>query len=110
MGKEGLNYSGVVIDEMSQIQKTMSVELTVRFGMKEPVRVAVPVDMELWGIAPLPRNREILWEIDAQREAANMRMKRDTICKLISRQLAHQILEIIESRDPHNGYYPDSNE
>ena len=52
----------------------------------------------------LPRNREIPWELEAGYKAAKQKNMRQIIARHMGEQLAHAMIELIESNDPQYGY------
>lgn len=56
--------------------------------------------------APLPRTRELSFEVDAQERAQQQKRMRERIAEKLSHQLAETILKLAEREDPHHGYSP----
>ncbi len=77
-------------------------------GYGEPKHVGFAVSEDIFRrvFAPLPRNREISFEFQAQAEAARMIKARQELAHAIADDMAAQLLKLIEATDPQYGYSP----
>lgn len=92
------------------MRENMTVEVRVHMPWaREPYRAAIdicPFECED-SFAPLPRNREIPFEIREIKQAEKMVINRDKLAKEISKILTAKILQAVQSRDTHKGYSPE---
>lgn len=64
-------------------------------------------DLQAENLSPLPRNREIAWEVNEQERAARMVAMRHRIAGDVARVLAEKLLDMFAAGDPVNGYSPE---
>lgn len=53
---------------------------------------------------PLPRNREVPWDVRAQQEAQRMMEARQQAASHIAEHITASLLKAFQARDPINGY------
>lgn len=86
------------------------IEVRVRMPWSpEPVVVAVEVSDLLVrdSFAPLPRGRELHFDMEAYRIAERMMANRRQLTGELAKRLTGAILKAVQSRDPQNGYSPE---
>lgn len=86
------------------------IELRVTFPDKTQKAKVLKIDSEsIWqNLEPLPRDREIYEELYGfHPRAEKMKWERKKLAEFINGKLGQLFIDIIESRDPVNGYYPD---
>ncbi len=78
-------------------------------GYSEPKHIGFTVSEDTFRriFAPLPRNREIPFDFQAQAEAARMIKARRELAHAIAEDMAAQLLKLIEATDPQYGYSPE---
>lgn len=58
-------------------------------------------------LAPLPRGRELPWEIEQQAQALKMVRMRQRLADDVARLLAERLLQMFAAGDPINGFSPE---
>lgn len=83
-----------------------TVELVIRTPERKTFSLNVSLDRNLYrrSLAPLPRNREIPWDMKAYYEAAEQAKLRRHMIRCIAEQLAVDLLKLVESQDTDHGY------
>ena len=64
-------------------------------------------DLQAECLSQLPRGRELYWDLDAQRIAAEMKAERRRLANSIAAILTEKFLEMAGSGDPIMGYEPE---
>lgn len=83
------------------------VTLLVQLPGRERISIPMTIGTELAKcMRPLPRNREIEWEVGAILAATEQRNERDEAVKYISKTITNALLSAVESGDTKNGYSP----
>lgn len=58
-------------------------------------------------LRPLPRHREVPWEIRDHGEAVRQIKARQEILGMVTHKIRHFIMDVVSSRDTHDGREPD---